>query len=78
MVELVMTREQTATLRNAKERVVLRSPEGDVLGVVSEPTENVVNNEAELIKEILEEGGKPQRWYTTDEVFAHLHSLETR
>jgi len=74
MVEMVVTPEQAQTIRTAKGKVVLRSAEGDLLGIVSEP-EGIVENEATLIKEALDQRGKPQRWYTTDEVWKRLRQL---
>lgn len=75
MIDVTVSTELADQIRSARELVVLRSPGGDVLGVVDVLNQAVVKNEEALLAEIKERRDRTHRWYSTAEVFSHLLQL---
>jgi hypothetical protein len=70
MIQVVLSDEQANAVRDALEGVELRDRCGELIGYVSPPLSRAVVEES---RRRLHSNGP---WYTTQEVLAHLNSLE--
>jgi len=69
MPEIILTQEQSQVVAASLLPIQVKANNGDLLGTISPPW---TEEDIDQAKRILVENKK---WYTTDEVLAHLRSL---
>lgn len=72
MTQLMLSPDQVRVVTGTSESIQVCSPQGEVLGIIAPRIDPAEVAEA---KRRLTSSGK---WYTTEQVLEHLHSLETR
>lgn len=72
MPQVTLTAEQVRLIANGHERIEICDPSGRVLGYVESP---VAAEDIEIAKARMNWQGP---WYTTEQVLAHLQSLEAK
>ncbi len=70
MSEIHITAEQAKVIRESADEVVVRDPDGDVVGYIAS------DFTSEEIEEAKRRAASQGKTYTTGEVLAHLRSLE--
>jgi len=82
MPEIVLSADQLAVLSSAKGLVALRRPDGSFVGWINPTTNFIIPHECPFTPEEIEEAERradgPGPWHTTQEVLAHLRSLESQ
>jgi hypothetical protein len=75
MAEIVLSEEQAQVISKAHDPVQVRDSSGRVLGVISRAWDA---DERAVIDEMKRRMKTPHRSYSTEEVLAHLRSLEAK
>lgn len=77
MAEIVLTDQQASGLSLSSAPVVVRSPQGNVLGYLAS-SQSVLGKEAELILRALKARESNAPCFTTQEVLDHLLALDSK